>query len=427
MKGRLRIHGPLGVVLFILAAIMLGKGQEPFNTYFYAFAWWSYIMAADALVYWIQGESLMMNRTRAFLIMIPLSIFIWCIFEGFNFRLANWHYITLPSQTWQRWIGYAVAYGTVLPGLCETAHLLEAYRSKYFRAVSVKKWRPSLRSLNRMIAVGVIFLLSPLLFPRYCFPLVWIGFAFILEPLLYRFGKDSLLHDIEKGNLSRLINLLFGGLICGFLWEFWNFWAQAKWIYTVPFFEELKLFEMPLLGFLGFPPFAVSAYTMYHMLLMMIQRSGIVIRSIQWLLITIFCLLCFAGIDRSTVVSYIPLIRDLPGVQGALKERLQDAGMERVTDLIRTGLPGLVHIGIPQADAEELIRTAEMITLKGMGSENYRLLREVGVKDIPELARQDHQLLNQRLGALSDTPPTRSIPDPAIVRLWVREARKRIQ
>jgi hypothetical protein len=426
MKGRLRIHGPLAVILFIFSAIMLGQGREPFATYFYAFAWWSYILAADALVYWMRGESLMMNRTGAFLIMIPLSIFIWCIFEGFNFRLANWHYITLPSEFWQRWIGYVVAYGTVLPGLCETAHLLVAARC--FRAVSVGKWRPSPRSLNCMIAVGFIFLLSPLLFPRYCFSLVWIGFALVIEPLLYRSGEDSLLHDIGKGDLSRLLNLLVGGLICGLLWEFWNFWAQAKWIYTVPFFEHWKLFEMPLPGFLGFPPFAVSAYAMYRLLLMAMQRSGIVIRVIQWLLITIFCLLCFAGIDRYTVVSYIPLVKDLPGVPGALKERLQKTGMNRVRDLIHAGVPGLIHIGTPHAEAEDLIREAEMITLKGMGIENYRLLREAGVKSIPELAREDPEFLNWRLRVISSgTSHARRIPDPAIVRLWVREARKMIQ
>jgi hypothetical protein len=424
MKGRLRIHGPIGVALFCLAAIMLGEGREPFATYFYSFAWWSYILAADALVYWVRGESLMMNRTRSFLIMIPLSIFIWCIIEGFNFRLANWHYIILPPAFWQRWIGYAVAYGTVLPGLCETAHLLQATR--YFRAVSIKRWRPSLRSLNLMISAGGACLLAPLLIPRYCFPLVWIGFALILEPLLYRSGNDSLLNDIEHGNLTRLLTLLIGGLICGFLWEAWNFWAQAKWIYTVPFFEKLKLFEMPLLGFLGFSPFAVSAYAMYRIILVVMQRSSIVMKSTQWFFITVFCLLCFAGIDRSTVVSYIPLIRDLTGVPGALKERLQEAGVKRAQDLIRTGASGLVHIGIPQAEAEELIRKAEMITLKGMGVENYRLLREAGVEDIPELARQDSELLNQRLSAISPLPHAHRIPDPALVRLWVSEAQKEV-
>jgi hypothetical protein len=207
-------------------------------------------------------------------------------------------------------------------------------------------------------------------------------------------------------------------LICGLLWEFWNFWARAKWIYTVPFFEKLKLFEMPLLGFLGFPTFAVSAYAMYRTLLMAMQRGQVWMKGILWLLITICCLFGFAGIDRYTVVSYIPLVRDLPGTQIELKERLQEAGMERARDLIRTGAAGLVHIGIPQA---------EIITLKGIGVENYRLLQAAGVKAIPELARQDPELLTQRLRALSGTPRVHPTPDPAIVRLWVREARKKVK
>ncbi len=53
------------------------------------------------------------------------------------------------------------------------------------------------------------------------------------------------------------------GLLCGVLWEFWNYWARAKWHYTVPILENLKMFEMPLPGYLGFPPFAVECFTMY--------------------------------------------------------------------------------------------------------------------------------------------------------------------
>jgi hypothetical protein len=58
---------------------------------------------------------------------------------------------------------------------------------------------------------------------------------------------------------------LLGGLVCGILWEFWNFWARTKWIYAVPILSEIKIFEMPVLGFLGFPPFAVECYVLYHL------------------------------------------------------------------------------------------------------------------------------------------------------------------
>ena len=66
-----------------------------------------------------------------------------------------------------------------------------------------------------------------------------------------------------RGTYERVINLLIAGFICGGLWEFWNFWARAKWIYTVPIFGDIKIFEMPVLGYFGFPPFALECFTMY--------------------------------------------------------------------------------------------------------------------------------------------------------------------
>jgi hypothetical protein len=424
MKGRIKPHGPLGIALFCLACIMLGQGKEPFTTYFYAFAWWSYIAAADALVYWIRGESLIVNKTSTFLLMIPLSIFIWCIFEGFNFRLANWHYIHVPHEYWWRWIGYAGSYGTVLPGLCVTTHLVQAGRP--FQAVSWRRWQLTPLFLWGMIAVGGASLLASFIFPRYCFPLVWIGFALLLEPILYLSGNASLLQDIENGRPSRLLNHLTAGLVCGLLWELWNFWAQTKWIYTVPFFEEAKLFEMPLLGFLGFPPFAVSAYALYRALLIAMQRHKLWMRGILGLVISLSCLLCFAGIDRYTVISFIPFIRDLPGVQEEWKERLHRAGLEKVQDLMQSDVPALVHLGIPGPEAEELVRQAEMIILKGMGIENYRLLQEAGVRDLSELAEQDPEALYQTIEKIPRREPlTHAPPTPALVRLWVGEAGKK--
>ena len=60
-----------------------------------------------------------------------------------------------------------------------------------------------------------------------------------------------------------MTNLLIAGFICGGLWEFWNFWARAKWIYTVPIVGNVKIFEMPVLGYFGFPPFALECFAMY--------------------------------------------------------------------------------------------------------------------------------------------------------------------
>ncbi|MEK6571620.1 MAG: hypothetical protein AABZ61_09630, partial [Bacteroidota bacterium] len=61
--------------------------------------------------------------------------------------------------------------------------------------------------------------------------------------------------------------------VCGGLWEFWNYWAEARWVYDVPFsWSGPKVFEMPLAGFLGFIPFAVECHAMQNYLLAVLNR-----------------------------------------------------------------------------------------------------------------------------------------------------------
>src|SRR5207249_10972294 len=76
-------------------------------------------------------------------------------------------------------------------------------------------------------------------------------------------GSESIVGDLARGDRRRLLSLLTSGFVCGFLWEFWNYWALSKWTYTVPYFGNLKIFEMPVLGYLGFPPFAVECWVIY--------------------------------------------------------------------------------------------------------------------------------------------------------------------
>jgi len=110
------------------------------------------------------------------------------------------------------------------------------------------------------------FVVSPAI-ARYMAAPVWLGFIFLLDPINGRLGGESLTDDP-----NRTVNFLLSGLLCGVLWEFWNYWAGAKWHYTVPIMEDVKLFEMPLPGFLGFPPFALECFTMYVFVRLMFRR-----------------------------------------------------------------------------------------------------------------------------------------------------------
>jgi hypothetical protein len=278
------------------------QGVEPFATWFYDFAWWSYILILNTAVHRLKGQSLIINRFREFLWLLPVSVFIWVIFEAFNLRLENWHYLNLPRERWVRWGGYALAYATVLPGIFLTRDLLEALGLFKNGRVSKPKFPPSWPAY--FYGLGISALILPLIFPRYTFPLVWVGFVFLLEPLVYRHGGLSLMRAWEGGELRPLLLLLFAGLICGGLWEFWNYWAKAKWVYTVPFFNQIKVFEMPLAGFLGFLPFAVECLVMVEALKWVYSRAGTAGRVTLGLAGAAFIILIFRAIDTWTVRSY---------------------------------------------------------------------------------------------------------------------------
>ena len=112
--------------------------------------------------------------------------------------------------------------------------------------------------------IGGAMLLWPLIWPsRYLAAPVWFGFIFLLDPVNGRLGGPSLAADLAHRKYERIANLAVSGLLCGFLWEFWNYWSRAKWHYTVPIMESVKIFEMPLPGYFGFPAFALECFTMY--------------------------------------------------------------------------------------------------------------------------------------------------------------------
>jgi len=267
-----KYHGFIGLTVLIISEALMFAGIRPFTTWFYPLVWWSYIFLVDQVIYQIKGNSLWVNRREEFLLLIPYSVGFWMVFEGINVYLRNWHYINIPGVTWMRWGGYFIAYGTVLPALFETTELLESLG--LYQNIKVKPVIKNRSWYYPFFLIGLVCLFAPVFWPRYAFPLVWLCFVFLLEPVLHARGGRSLMRDWERGNVRTLFLLLTAGLICGILWEFWNFWASAKWIYTVPFFSWLKIFEMPILGFLGFLPFTVECYVMYNFLTLLRHKGG---------------------------------------------------------------------------------------------------------------------------------------------------------
>ncbi len=443
MKKSFPLHGVIGLLLLILSEFLHLKKIEPFYGWFYCFAWWSYILLIDAIIFRLKGNSLLVNRRTEFFLMIPWSVFIWLIFEAANLSLENWYYINLPHSTLERWAGYAIAYGTVLPGIFETIELLETLG--LFKNASVKRTLISQRDHHALIGLGALCLVFSVALPQYFFPLIWVGFIFLLEPFVHRFGGNSLLRHLEQGNPRKIYLLLIAGLICGLLWEFWNFWAHSKWIYTVPFFDEAKGFEMPFPGFFGFPPFAVQVYVMYNLISLFRfgrgweestyrlnpeKKTRPLTAVLTSILIISFSILIFRAIDLKTVDSYETRLKDAYWIEPKFRKELPKVGIATLEDLLtKTRVKKerdelALRLLIPKEELKTWIDKAHLVRLKGLGVENLRMFEGVGIHSISALALEDPELL---FAKLKQQFPGQPVPKKAKLRIWIREAQKKVR
>lgn len=264
-------YGYLGLAIMVLSEVMMSLGVEPFHTLHTPISWSGLILFVDAFIFKLKGESFIASRTGEFLLLLPISLGLWLVFEFYNLFLQNWRYVGLPESRLYRYFGYAWSFATIWPAIFEIAELLQSV-GLYRKARSLPL-KASRAGLSIAVVVGFTFLLIPIVFPsRYWAVLVWTGFMLFLDPINYLAGGTSFLRDLERGDPRRLLDLFTSGLICGILWEFWNYWAGAKWVYSVPILGHIKIFEMPVVGYLGFMPFALECLVMYTTVTLLLQR-----------------------------------------------------------------------------------------------------------------------------------------------------------
>ena len=262
-QSAFKFYGYIGLLILFVAEILLFLRVYWVGVFFTPIAWTGYILFIDSLIFKLRGSSLISTRTRQFLAMLPLSVGLWLIFEFYNIFLDNWRYVSLPDHAWIRLIGYTWSFATIWPAILLTKELVMTLH--IFEKTTLKPLKVSKNLQYCSIVLGVIFLSIPIVFPsRYLAVLVWTGFIFLLDPINHLNRERSILSDIESGTPNVLFSLFLSGLWCGILWEFWNFWAIGKWIYTVPILENIKIFEMPVVGYFGFLVLAVEVYVMYN-------------------------------------------------------------------------------------------------------------------------------------------------------------------
>lgn len=260
-----------------------------------------------------------------------VSVISWCVFDVINFYFIDaWRYHGMPAELWRRMVGYTFAFATISPAMFLAAHWFNAVGLKRLRSRddtprTQRGWLMVL-GINTVIGLtaaglagfgpvvgngwlAMVIAIAVLLGPGWLVAMawrnvaatsvvmglsfsiwavaagdpvgnmaLWVGLIYLLDPWVRRMGGASILEDWLCGRWGRTVSLMAGGALCGLLWEFWNYGALTKWTYDLPFLgaaEQVRYFEMPVLGFAGFLPFAIESWVMLHAVLAGLRALGV--------------------------------------------------------------------------------------------------------------------------------------------------------
>jgi hypothetical protein len=268
------LYGLVALAICLSAWICSWLRVEPFYRYSFFPLWAGFIFFLDALAVLRHGSSLLQRMGWRYLLLFAVSSLFWWIFEWLNTSVQNWHYrLDQPYSPLAYFLLASLNFSTVLPAVMEIAELLSTLKPLHPRLSPDKPGpRLPLGILLGIELLGWACLALPWIFPRYCFVLIWLSVAFILDPINNFAGRKSALAHIAVGDW-RFFVLPLAGLCCGFFWEMWNFYALPKWYYTIPYVGFWKIFEMPVLGYLGYLPFALELFALYQFVLLVTRQK----------------------------------------------------------------------------------------------------------------------------------------------------------
>ena len=260
------LHFYIGLVL-ILVNWYLNWSLTGLRTYLLFFPLWlGYILFVDSLVLIRKNSSLFKRDIKKFILLFIISAPAWWLFELLNIRTANWIYVGKEFFTDFEYAAYAtLSFSTVMPAVFETAELISTFKWTD-RFQKKKSFSKTSRKTKIIFTIGLICLAFILLLPDYFFYLNWLSIFLIIEPINIWMKNKSLFDFLSEGNWKPFICLITGCIICGFFWEMWNYYSYPKWVYHLQLANFFHIFEMPVLGYLGYIPFSLELFAIYNLI-----------------------------------------------------------------------------------------------------------------------------------------------------------------
>jgi len=219
--------------------------------YSYAIVWWGVLLLLDSINAARRGLSLFRENLPHFVtITAPVSVIVWLVFEALNFPAPQWQYRGNVPGVWPKVAFGFAAFSTVIPIMVESWWLV-AGRQCIPRGVL--RWFRDYRWLS--LAAAVVFASMPFVNDVFWFNQgIWLVPALVLLPFVRA-------EHCSTGAFVRA--LVLSALLAGLGWESLNYPARTRWEYLIlP--DVPHLFYMPVPGYLGFIPFALSMLAVFR-------------------------------------------------------------------------------------------------------------------------------------------------------------------
>lgn len=221
--------------------------------------WISYILFANAILYYRSGNCPLTHHTTKYLLLFPISAAFWWFFEYLNCFARNWTYLNVDHlSTLDFFLFATVSFSTVLPATWTTQQIIASSVSDVLGGTMLANAVNHRAITSKALLWAAILSLMAIPFlPEMLFPIVWIAPLLLYDRYFRSLGAATILSDWSSGHFTRTAQWAGAGLFCGFLWELWNYQSMAHWTYHIPYLEAFHIFQMPVLGYFGYLPFGL--------------------------------------------------------------------------------------------------------------------------------------------------------------------------
>jgi len=268
--------GWLGVSVMAVSWFCAWHGELPaeWRRHIFTPLWSGYILMMNALALRRTGWSPLTHRTAWFLALFPVSGVFWWLFEHLNQFVSNWYYSGIKADSdWDYFLQATLPFSTVLPAVASTWAWLQSFPRLQTKPFEPIRGHPALAWIA--LGAGVIALACIGIWPDALFAMLWLAPLLIVCALQQLLLGETPFGALKQGDWRVVMQPALAALICGFLWELWNFGSLARWHYSIPYVQRFHLFEMPLLGYAGYLPFGIECALVMDLVARLIERHSV--------------------------------------------------------------------------------------------------------------------------------------------------------